>query len=119
VDFLTIYVLEAHAADEWWIQVPEGAEEEEEEEATCYMQPTTLEARLKLARKYVKDIGVEMPTYVDSMNDLAAKSYNAVPDRLYIIDTDGTVAYAGGPGPSGYRPKEVYRWIAARFGRND
>jgi hypothetical protein len=30
-----------------------------------------------------------------------------MPDRLYIIDTKGRVAYKGGRGPFGYKPPEM------------
>jgi len=35
------------------------------------------------------------------------KHYFAWPDRIYVIDSDGKLAYVGGPGPRGFRVPEV------------
>ena len=38
-------------------------------------------------------------------------AYAAWPDRLYLIDMEGKVAYAGGIGPSGFKPIELQQAI--------
>ena len=48
-----------------------------------------------------------MPLLVDSIDDRVGKSYSGFPDRLYLIDREGKVAYKGGRGPFGYRPREL------------
>jgi len=40
-------------------------------------------------------------------------TYAAWPERLYLVGTDGRVAYAGGPGPSGFSPAELQEAIDA------
>ena len=40
---------------------------------------------------------------MDNTTDLA---YSALPDRLYLIGKDGTIAYKSGRGPMGFRPDE-------------
>jgi hypothetical protein len=47
---------------------------------------------------------------VDGMDDAVARAWAAVPERLYLIDTEGRVAYKGGMGPMFFRPAE---WEAA------
>ena len=42
--------------------------------------------------------------------------YAAWPERLYIIDEKGTIAYRGGMGPFNYKPAEVRAWLASRYG---
>ena len=43
-------------------------------------------------------------TYVDEMDDLVNKAYAAWPTRLYLINVEGMVIYAGGLGPFGFKP---------------
>ena len=40
---------------------------------------------------------------MDNSTDLA---YSALPDRLYLVGTDGKIAYNSGRGPMGFRPDE-------------
>jgi hypothetical protein len=48
-----------------------------------------------------------MPLLVDDVNDRVGHLYSGMPDRLYIIDQDGRVAYKGGRGPFGFKPGEM------------
>ena len=45
----------------------------------------------------------------------ANEVYAGWPERFYIIDTDGSIAYKGEPGPFGYHPEEVEEWLKKRF----
>ena len=46
------------------------------------------------------------------MNNAANVAYSAWPERLYMIDEHGHIAYAGGIGPFKYDPHEVRAWLA-------
>jgi hypothetical protein len=35
-----------------------------------------------------------------------------MPDRLYVIDAEGRIAYKGGRGPFGFRPAEMEQSLA-------
>ena len=48
-----------------------------------------------------------MPLVVDTIDDRVGHAYSAMPDRLYVIDRDGRVAYQGGRGPFGFKPAEM------------
>jgi hypothetical protein len=48
-----------------------------------------------------------MPMVVDEMDDRVGHAYSAMPDRLYIVDRSGRVAYKAGRGPSGFKPEEM------------
>lgn len=48
-----------------------------------------------------------MPMLVDTIDDRVGHAYSGMPDRLYLIDRDGVVAYQGGRGPFGFRPAEM------------
>jgi hypothetical protein len=68
--------------------------------------------RHKNASKAVEALGLTMTTVVDDMDDSVSRAYDAFPDRLYVIDRDGRVAYAGGPGPRGLDPAAMKRALA-------
>ena len=52
-------------------------------------------------------LGIQFPTLLDSMDNKAEKDYSSWPDRLYVVDQDGKVAYKGGPGPQGFDSAEL------------
>ena len=45
------------------------------------------------------------------MSNGAEDAYAGWPERLYVIGSDGRVAYAGGLGPDEYLPSEVGAWL--------
>jgi hypothetical protein len=108
-DFLTVYVREAHPTDEW--QMKSNVKED-----VCYAQPKTLEQRVAIANDFVQRQKYPLPFGIDDMSNAADLAYSAWPERLYIIDEHGRIAYAGGMGPFNYDPKEVRAWLAKRFG---
>jgi hypothetical protein len=48
-----------------------------------------------------------MPMLVDEMDDRVGHAYSGMPDRMYLIDRAGRIAYKGGRGPFGFKPGEV------------
>jgi hypothetical protein len=48
-----------------------------------------------------------MPMVVDEIDDRVGIAYSGMPDRLYLVDSAGRVAYKGGRGPFGYKPEEL------------
>jgi hypothetical protein len=85
-------------------------------EDVCYAQPKTLEQRLAIANDFTKRFNFPLPFGVDDMSNAANDAYAAWPERLYIVDESGRIAYRGGMGPFHYDPKEVRAWLAARYG---
>ena len=108
-DFLTVYVREAHPTDEW--QMKSNVKED-----VCYAQPKTLEQRVAIAKDFVERQKYPLPFGIDDMNNAADLAYSAWPERLYVIDEHGQIAYAGGMGPFNYDPQEVRAWLTKRFG---
>jgi hypothetical protein len=82
----------------------------------CYAQPKTLEQRLTIANDFTKRFKFPLPFGVDDMSNAANDAYSAWPERLYIIDESGRIAYRGGMGPFNYHPDEARAWLAERFG---
>ena len=82
----------------------------------CYAQPRNLSDRLTIANDFIKRFKYPVPFGVDDMNNAATDAYSAWPERLYILDENGKIAYRGGIGPFNYEPKEVRAWLSTRFG---
>ena len=106
--FLTVYVKEAHPEDEWQM-------DSNEKESVCYKQPKTLEDRVAIANDFVKRFDYGVPIAVDPIDNPANSVYAGWPERFYIVDEGGKIAYKGKPGPFGYHPEEVEAWLAGRF----
>lgn len=69
--------------------------------------PKTLEKRREVARELASQFKVSLPIFVDALDDRVERAYTGWPDRLYVIDTRGRIAYKGGPGPRGFRVSEI------------
>jgi len=82
----------------------------------CYAQPKTLEQRVMIANDFVKRFKFTLPFGIDDMSNAANDAYAAWPERIYIIDESGRIAYRGGIGPFNYKPEEARDWLAARYG---
>jgi type I thyroxine 5'-deiodinase len=54
---------------------------------------------------------LSIPTVIDREDNKVNTAYSGWPDRLYVVGTDGKIAYAGSPGPSGFKPAEVESWL--------
>ena len=52
-------------------------------------------------------LGIKLPAVVDDFSNSTEAAYTAWPDRLYVIDRDGRIAYKSGPGPFGFHPEAV------------
>ena len=70
-------------------------------------QHKTYEERCKAAGSCMKDLKLTIPCLVDDMKNTAQKAYAGWPDRLYVVDAEGKIAYQGGPGPRGFRASEA------------
>ena len=110
VQFLSIYIREAHPKDGWWLGggltgklVKRGIPKT----ATEIHDPTTIEERRAVAGQCEESLQYGIRTYVDDMDDTVNKTYAALPTRLYLVGMDGRVIYAGGLGPYGFKPAEL------------
>jgi hypothetical protein len=108
VQFLVIYIREAHPSDGWRIPVPGQPK---------LADPTTIEERRAAAGQCEAAALHGIPTLVDAMDDAVMEAYAAWPDRLYLIGLDGRVVYAGGRGPFGFKPAELKKAIDAYLER--
>ena len=61
----------------------------------------------------------EIPTLVDDILDNTAKSYAALPDRLFLVGKNGKLAYVGGRGPRGFKVEELAKAIRKEVGMGE
>jgi len=102
--FLTIYIREAHPEDGWQVEINHA-------QGVTYNQPKTADERVGLARVCRNRHGIEMPMAMDNMDNDAEKSYSGAPERLYLIDAHGIVAYRSERGP--FALQAIENWYQA------
>jgi alkylhydroperoxidase family enzyme len=98
--FLGVYVREAHPTDGW-------REEGNDLKQIAIPQPLNLDDRLGVAKRCCSTLQLSTPLLVDGMDDRVGHAYSGMPDRIYVIDRAGRVAYKGGRGPFGFKPREM------------
>ena len=101
-----MYIAEAHATDGWQLQ-------SNLDDDVLVAQHRTLEERFAAARAGVGRLRLTMPVLVDGMDDAVSEAFGAWPERLYVVDRDGVVRYAGGPGPWEFDPDAAGQALAA------
>ena len=92
VQMIGIYIREAHADGE--DQVPRNLNE-----GVVFAQPESADERADVAAACMLRYNFSFPMLLDDMNNDAEEKYISWPDRLYVIDRNGKVAYKGGLGP--------------------
>ncbi len=98
--FVVVYIREAHP-EEGWI-LPENRRS-----GIAVHEPTTDDERRAVASTCAANLEISMLTVVDGVDNAVASAYGGWPDRLYLIGTDGRIAYQGGEGPFGFKPREL------------
>jgi AhpD family alkylhydroperoxidase len=100
VEFLAVYVREAHPTDGWRMSSNDDA-------GIAIAQPQHDNERRGVAKRCCDALHMSMPLVVDELDDRVGHAYSGMPDRLYLIDRDGKIAYKGGRGPFGFKPGEL------------
>ena len=92
-----VYVAEAHATDGWQMQ-------SNRDEDVLVANHVTIEDRFAAARAGVERLRLTLPVLVDRMDDAVSNAFAAWPERIYVADGSGRIAYTGGPGPFEFDP---------------
>jgi hypothetical protein len=120
VQFLSIYIREAHPVDGWWFGdglIGKAMNAGYAKAALDVNDPKSIEERRAVAGRCEESLKYDIRTYVDEMDDAVNKAYAAMPTRLYLVGVDGRVVYAGGLGPFGFKPDELEAAIEAYLDR--
>ena len=86
--FLMVYIEEAHPGN-----TVEGLE---------VFAPGTIEERHELAVLCTGSQDLTLPTVLDKLDNAVGIAYAAFPDRIYVLDGEGTVQFKTMPGPFGW-----------------
>lgn len=100
MNFLAVYILEAHPSDVWQMasNVRDGV---------VFSSPKDFEERSSVAGTCVRKLGIKFPAVIDDFSNSTEKAYTGWPDRIYLIDSSGRIAYKSRPGPFGFKPDEL------------
>ena len=90
-----VYILEAHPSDVWQMQ-------SNIKDKVVFASPRSEEERGLVAGSCVRKLGIKFPAVLDEFGNSTEQAYTGWPDRLYLIGTDGRVAYKSLPGPFGF-----------------
>ena len=100
VAFHVVYIEEAHPIDAWQV-------EDNLKDSVLVKTTETPEEREAVANVCVVKLGIEMPALVDEPDNRVERAYTGWPDRLYVIDQSGHIAYKSAAGPFGFKPADV------------
>lgn len=100
-----MYIQEAHPSDAWQMAV-------NVRENVVFANPKTEGERSQVAGSCVRRLGVRIPALVDGIDNRVEAAYTGWPDRLYLVDRDGRIAYKSAPGPYGFSPDGLEKELA-------
>ncbi len=99
-NFYLVYVREAHPSDGWWMQSNQRV-------GIDLAQPKDTAGRRSIAASCRERLKLDIPFLVDSVDDKVGARYSGMPNRLYLIDQQGKIAFKNGRGPFGFHPRQL------------
>jgi type I thyroxine 5'-deiodinase len=72
-----------------------------------FASPKTEEDRAFIAGACVRKLGIKFPAVLDEFGNSTEQAYTGWPDRIYLIDSQGHIAYKSKPGPFGFKPDQL------------
>ena len=100
VEFYLVYIQEAHPIDAW--QLAENLKDD-----VLVATTRTANERDQAAGICITKLGLELPAVIDEPDNRVERAYTAWPDRLYVVDRDGVIAYKSAAGPFGFEPSQL------------
>jgi len=97
-----VYIQEAHPADGWQMA-------SNKTDSVIFNQPKDWQERQSVAQACCTRLSLSVPCVVDTMDNKVDQLYAAWPERMFVIDGQGKILYAGKQGPWGFKPEEVER----------
>jgi hypothetical protein len=110
VQFLFVYIREAHPVDGW-------RSSKNDADGVVLPIARTGEQKTDHAQVCVRALDIDFPTLVDDMGNTTEIAYTAWPDRLYLVNREGRIAWKGGIGPIGLVPAELDAAIRKELAR--
>lgn len=104
IEFLFVYVKEAHPTDGWNTPSNRAAD-------IMYAQPVSMEDRAKVAADWREAYGFTNPVLLDWSDNRINTEYSGSPERLYVLDPSGVVTFRSEQGP--YNDDHLEDWAEA------
>jgi hypothetical protein len=100
-----VYITEAHPSDVWQMQ-------SNVKDKVVFASPKNEEERAFIAGACVRKLGIKFPAVLDEFGNSTERVYTGWPDRIYLIDGNGRVAFKTKPGPFGFKPDNLAAALA-------
>ena len=104
-----VYITEAHPSDVWQMQ-------SNVKDKVVFASPKDEEERALVAGACVRKLGIQIPAVIDQFGNSTEQAYTGWPDRLYLIDSQGRIAFKSKPGPFGFKPEALAAALAKLSG---
>jgi hypothetical protein len=85
-----VYIQEAHPSDVWQMEA-------NVKQNVVFRTPKSDAERSEIAGACVRNLRLRIPALLDPLDNPTERAYTGWPDRLYVIDRDGRVAYKSSP----------------------
>ena len=95
-----MYITEAHPSDVWQMQ-------SNIKDKVVFASPKNEDERSLVAGACVRKLGIKFPSVLDEFGNSTEAAYTGWPDRIYLLDQNGRVAYKSRPGPFGFNADEL------------
>ena len=95
--FLAVYISEAHPSDIWQMQ-------SNLRDKVVFASPKNQAERAEIAGICVRRLHMEFPAVLDEFGNSTEQAYTGWPDRIYLLDSQGRIAYKSKAGPFGFKP---------------
>jgi thiol-disulfide isomerase/thioredoxin len=105
--FLMVYIREAH---------PDSTIRVMEDGVAVLkkiMQTDDLQARAHNAQLCGITLKLSFPAVIDKEDNAVNAAFAGLPSRIVVVDSQGKVAFDGGPGPAGFQPSQLEQWLKA------
>jgi len=76
-------------------------------EKVIFSSPGNEDERADIASTCVRKLDIKIPAVLDEFGNSTEKAYTAWPDRIYLVDASGHVAYKSQPGPFGFKAGDL------------
>ena len=104
-----VYITEAHPSDVWQMR-------SNVRDKVVFASPRSEEERALVAGACVRQLGIKFPAALDEFGNSTERAYTGWPDRIYLVDAAGRIAYKSRPGPFGFKPDELKSALARTVG---
>ena len=72
-----------------------------------FEDPRDYDTRASIAGVCSTNLGIEFPALVDTIDNRTERAYTAWPDRIYVVDRKGNIAFKSEAGPFGFKAERL------------